>query len=187
MCGIDGGGTRLSLSRRQVVDAQVIKDSFPSPRRTAARTSYRGCAPVSRLDIERVRGIPACIEEIDRAEATVRCHEGVLEVARIAFGAVRYRVTPRDADLPTRGHPQSRSTVSGCSRLWSAVCGECARKLLGDRAFSLVTGLSPVVCKSIANRGFESLTWRHVHLPPCFESALDRRKRRSRAPCVVRL
>src|SRR5450759_3157579 len=40
--------------------------------------------------------------------------------------------------------------VSGCGRLSPAVCGECARKLLWERAFSLVSALSPMVCKSIA-------------------------------------
>ena len=40
--------------------------------------------------------------------------------------------------------------VSGCSRWSSAVCGEYARKLSAGSAFPLVTGLVPVVCKSIA-------------------------------------
>ena len=40
--------------------------------------------------------------------------------------------------------------VVGCGRLWSGICGEYARKLFGGQAFSLVTALSPMVCKSIA-------------------------------------
>ena len=67
--------------------------------------------------------------------------------------------------------------VSGCSRLWSAVCGEYARKLSGGLAFSLVTGLPPVVCKSIA----KASKVRILHLPPRAERALDLRKRRSGA------
>ena len=40
--------------------------------------------------------------------------------------------------------------MSGCSRLWSAGCGEYAWKLLGGQTSSLVTGSPPLVCKSIA-------------------------------------
>src|SRR5664279_4552106 len=52
--------------------------------------------------------------------------------------------------------------VSGCGRLSPAVCGECARKLLWERAFSLVSALSPMVCKSIA----KASKVRILHLPP---------------------
>ena len=40
--------------------------------------------------------------------------------------------------------------VSGCRRLSPAICGEYARKLCGGQVLSLVTGLPPLVCKSIA-------------------------------------
>ena len=49
-----------------------------------------------------------------------------------------------------RGERELLAGVSGCNRLSPAVCGECARKLLWERAFSLVSALSPMVCKSIA-------------------------------------
>src|SRR5665811_2392114 len=52
--------------------------------------------------------------------------------------------------------------VSGCGRLSPAVCGECARKLLWESAFSLVSALSPMVCKSIA----KASKVRILHLPP---------------------
>jgi hypothetical protein len=65
--------------------------------------------------------------------------------------------------------------VFGWLRLTSAVWRECARKLLGDRAFSLVTGLSPMVCKSIA----KASKVRILHLPPRAQRASDLRKRRT--------
>src|SRR5450830_1059066 len=40
--------------------------------------------------------------------------------------------------------------VSGCRRLSPAICGEYARKLCGGQVLSLVTGLPPLVCRSIA-------------------------------------
>ena len=50
----------------------------------------------------------------------------------------------------------------GCRRLTSAVCWEYARKFVGGQALSLVTGLQPVVCKSIA----KASKVRILHLPP---------------------
>ena len=67
--------------------------------------------------------------------------------------------------------------VSGCSRRRSAVCGY-GRKLFRERAFSLVTGLSLKVCKSIA----KASKVRILHLPPRAQMAPDLRKRRSGAP-----
>ena len=52
--------------------------------------------------------------------------------------------------------------VSGFRRLSPAVCGECARKLSMEGTFSLVRGLSPMVCKSIA----KASKVRILHLPP---------------------
>src|SRR5665648_336272 len=81
--------------------------------------------------------------------------------------------------------PHRRPTTTGCSRWSSAVCGEYARKLSGGSAFPLVTGLVPVVCKSIANAS----KVRILHLPPRAERAPDLRKRRlgalSCGPAVI--
>ena len=44
----------------------------------------------------------------------------------------------------------SAGAVSSCPRLTSVVCGEYTRKLMLVKAFSPVTGLPPLVCKSIA-------------------------------------
>jgi hypothetical protein len=52
--------------------------------------------------------------------------------------------------------------VSGCSRLSTDNCGEYARKLSMEGTFSLVTGLPPLVCKSIA----KASKVRILHLPP---------------------
>jgi len=52
--------------------------------------------------------------------------------------------------------------VSGCGRVSPAVCGECARKLSMEGTFSLVSALSPMVCKSIA----KASKVRILHLPP---------------------
>src|SRR5665647_504431 len=63
--------------------------------------------------------------------------------------------------------------VSGCGRLSPAVCGEYARKLSMEGTFSLVSALSPMVCKSIARAS----KVRILHLPPRAEEAPDLRKR----------
>ncbi len=52
--------------------------------------------------------------------------------------------------------------VSGWPRLTSGICGESARKLSMEGTFSLVTALSPMVCKSIA----KASKVRILHLPP---------------------
>ena len=72
--------------------------------------------------------------------------------------------------------------VSGCSRLSSGICGECARKLSMEGTFSLVTGLPPLVCKSIA----KASKVRILHLPPSIERAPDQRKRRLGASSCTR-
>jgi hypothetical protein len=75
--------------------------------------------------------------------------------------------------------------MSGCGRLWSAVRGECARKLSMGGTFSLVTGLPPMVCKSIA----KASKVRILHLPPRVKRAPDLRRRRLEAlscgPAVI--
>jgi hypothetical protein len=40
--------------------------------------------------------------------------------------------------------------VSGCRRLSPAICGEIRTEVVGGQVLSLVTGLPPLVCKSIA-------------------------------------
>ena len=49
-----------------------------------------------------------------------------------------------------RGERELLAGVSGCSWYASAICGEYARKLSRGETFSLVTGLPPMDCKSIA-------------------------------------
>src|SRR5665811_2155949 len=54
-------------------------------------------------------------------------------------------------DVVTRlGELELFAGVSGRSRLSPAICGEYARKLCGGQVLSLVTGLPPLVCRSIA-------------------------------------
>src|SRR5450830_1544204 len=86
------------------------------------------------------------------------------------------RVYGARLDVVTRlGELELFAGVSGRSRLSPDICGEYARKLSGGQALSLVTGLPPLVCKSIA----KASKVRILHLPPRAERALDQRKRRS--------
>src|SRR5665647_229067 len=72
--------------------------------------------------------------------------------------------------------------MSGRSRPLSAICGEYARKLSGGQALSLVTGLAPMDCKSIA----KASKVRILHLPPRARRAPDLRKRRLGASSCTR-
>src|SRR5450756_1208776 len=88
------------------------------------------------------------------------------------------RVYGARLDVVTRlGELELFAGVSGRSRLSPDICGEYARKFVGGQALSLVTGLPPLVCKSIA----KASKVRILHLPPRAERALDLRKRRSGA------
>jgi hypothetical protein len=81
-------------------------------------------------------------------------------------------------DVVTRlGELELFAGVSGRSRLSPDICGECARKLSMEGTFSLVTGLPPLVCKSIA----KASKVRILHLPPRAQRAPDLRKRRTGA------
>jgi hypothetical protein len=81
-------------------------------------------------------------------------------------------------DVVTRlGELELFAGVSGRSRLSPDICGECARKLSMEGTFSLVTGLPPLVCKSIA----KASKVRILHLPPRAREASDLRKRGSEA------
>jgi hypothetical protein len=61
--------------------------------------------------------------------------------------------------------------------------GECARKLSGDQPLTLVTGLPPLVCESIA----KASKLRVLHLPPRAQEATDLRKRGSGPHLCARL
>jgi hypothetical protein len=73
------------------------------------------------------------------------------------------RVYGTRLDVVTRlGELELFAGVSGHSRLSPDICGEYARKFVGGQALSLVTGLPPLVCKSIA----KASKVRILHLPP---------------------
>jgi len=83
---------------------------------------------------------------LDNAPEVLRCHVvEAVQVGDLAFAVV-----------------DVARCVSGCSRLSSGICGECARKLSMEGTLSLVTGLPPLVCKSIA----KASKVRILHLPP---------------------
>jgi len=85
-------------------------------------------------------------------------------------------------DVVTRlGELELFAWVSGRSRLSPDICGEYARKFVGGQALSLVTGLPPVVCKSIA----KASKVRILHLPPRAGRALDAMKERGLLPLLV--
>jgi hypothetical protein len=79
-----------------------------------------------------------------------------------------------------RGDCELLAGVSGCSRLWSGICGECARKLLAPMRFGWSEGCRPwSVNPSRKLRRFESFTCHRVR-----ERASDLRKRGSEALVV---